>query len=191
MISVDQTDLANGIVSVVGNSGIDTLAAAGSSLDLRTTTLSGIEVLKAGSSDDTTFTVDQTDLAANGSVVGDVGTDTLIINGTSLNLGTTTLSGVEILKAGMNAATTFTVDQSDLATNGSVVGSIGIDTLVAAGTMLGLSATALTSVEILKAGTTSATTFIVDQADLATGGSVIGTGQIDTLIAAGASLSLT
>ncbi|WP_231376276.1 calcium-binding protein [Magnetospirillum fulvum] len=186
--TVDQTDLANGVVSVVGNTGIDTLATSGTTLDLSTTTLSSVEILKAGSAA-TTFTVDQGDLAENGSVVGSGGVDTLTTAGATLDLSATTLSSVEILKAG-SIATTFTVDQVDLAANGSVVGSGGVDTIVINGGSLSLTATTLSSIEVLKAGTSGDTTFTVDQGDLATGGSVVGGAGRDTLAINGASLDL-
>ncbi|EPY00293.1 beta strand repeat-containing protein [Magnetospirillum fulvum] len=179
-----------GVTSLVGTAGIDTVVAAGTSLDLTATTMSSIEVLKVGSSDDTTFTVDQADLAANGSVVGNAGTDTLVIKGTNINLTATTLSGIEVLKAGSSTATTFTVNQGDLAANGSVVGNADTDTLIINGNSLDLSTTTLSSIEILKAGSSAATIFTLDQTDLAASGSVIGSGGVDTLVAAGSTLDL-
>jgi hypothetical protein len=187
--TVDQADLASG-GSVIGSSGNDTLVAAGTALNLISTTLTSLEILKAGSSLATTFTVDQADLASGGSVIGSTGNDALVINGTSLNLASTTLSSVETLQAGLAVATTFTVDQADLAAGGSVIGSSGSDILLAAGTALDLSSTTVTSVETLKAGTNSATTFTVDQTDLASGGSVVGSSANDTLAAAGTALNL-
>ena len=77
----------------------------------------------------TTFTVDTADLASNGSVIGSSGNDSLVIKSTAFDLSSTTLTSVEILQAGLNSATTFTLDQADLASGGSVVGSSGSDTL--------------------------------------------------------------
>jgi hypothetical protein len=191
-ITVDQNDLAaNG--SVTGHtSGTDTLTAAGTELTLTGTTLTSVEVLKAASSNGTTFTIDQADLAAGGSVEGhSSGSDALVINGTNLNLASTTLSSIEVLRASKSTGTTFAVDQLDLAASGSVEGhTSAADTLVANGASLDLSSTSLTSIEILKAGTTSATTFTVDQSDLAAGGTVIGSSGADQLTAHGTSLDL-
>jgi hypothetical protein len=186
---VDQADLLSA-GSVVGNSGIDTLAASSNAIDLTSTTLSSIEVLKANSVLATTFTVDQADLISGGSVTGNIAADTLVINGTSLDLTSTTLNSVEFIRAGLSTATTFTVDQADLLANGAVIGSSGNDTLVTNGTSLDLSSTSLSSVEIIKAGSNLATTFTVDQDDLATGGSVVGGAGSDTLIVNGHSIDL-
>ncbi len=187
--TVDQADLASGL-SVVGSSGNDTLVAGGAALDLTSTVLSSIEILKAGLSTATTFTVDTADLASNGSVIGSSGNDSLVIKSTAFDLSSTTLTSVEILQAGLNSATTFTLDQADLASGGSVVGSTGSDIIVANGTGLDLSSTALTSIETLKAGLSLATTFVVDQADLASSGTVSGSTGNDTLSAAGSDLNL-
>ncbi len=187
--TVDQADLASGL-SVVGSSGNDTLVAGGSALDLTSTVLSSIEILRAGLSTATTFTVDTADLASNGSVVGSSGNDSLVIKSTAFDLSSTALSSVEILQAGLNSATTFTLDQADLASGGSVVGSTGSDIIVANGTGLDLSSTVLTSIETLKAGLSLATTFVVDQADLVSNGTVSGSTGNDTLSAAGTDLNL-
>ncbi|MDY0873796.1 beta strand repeat-containing protein [Dongia rigui] len=186
---VDQADLLSA-GSVIGNSGSDTLAASSNALDLTSTTLSSIEVLRANSVLATTFTVDQSDLLSGGSVTGNISADTLVINGTSLDLTSTTLNSVEIIRAGLATATTFTVDQADLLANGVVIGSSGNDTLLTNGNSLDLSSTSLSSVEIIKAGSNVATTFTVDQDDLATGGSVVGGAGSDTLIVNGHSIDL-
>ncbi len=186
---VDQSDLANG-GSVLGNASIDTLTAGGTSLDLSSTTLSSVETIKAGTAAATTFTVDQDDLADGGALQGSSGSDTLIVNGTGVDLTSSTVTNVEILKAGTSAATTFTVDQQDLALGGSVLGSSGTDTLVIKGTGFDLSSTAVSSVEILQTGSTGATTFTVDNADLINGGSILGSGQDDTLTVSGTLLDL-
>ncbi|HVO04740.1 MAG TPA: hypothetical protein VMT54_21270, partial [Candidatus Cybelea sp.] len=187
--TVDTADLASG-GSVIGSSDTDTMAAGGTSVNLTSTTLSSVEILQAGNSLATTFTVDQADLAFGGSVIGSSGSDALVINGTSLDLSSTTLSSVEILKAGSSLATTFTVDQADLVSGGSVIGSSGSDTLLIAGTVVDLANTTLSSVEILKAVTSLATTFMVSQAALSSGGSVIGSSGSDTLLSAGTALDL-
>ncbi|MDY0873790.1 hypothetical protein [Dongia rigui] len=190
--TVDAGDLASG-GSVVGHSsGSDVLTAAGAALNLTNTVLTSVETLKAGSSSGTTFTVDQADLAANGTVAGhSSGSDVLVINGTILNLASTTLSSVEVLRAGKSTGTTFTVDQTDLAASGSIEGhTSATDTLVANAASLDLTGTILSSIEILKAGLATATTFIVDQADLAAGGTVVGSSGADQLAAHGTSLDL-
>ncbi len=192
--TVDAADLASG-GSVFGSTASDTLVVNDAAVDLSSTTLSSVEHIKAGASADTTFTVDTADLASAGSVSGSTGTDTLAVSGTAINLASTTLTSVEVLQAGASAATTFTVNQADLASDGSVVGSTGDDTLVTAGTELNLSSTELTSVEFLKAGGATATTFTVDAADLASGGSVFGVGAgttiADTLVVKDAAIDLT
>ena len=60
------------------------------------------------------------------------------------------------------AATTFTVDMADLLSGGSVVGSSASDTLLVMDSAIDLRSTSLSSVEIIKAGTTDATTFTVN-----------------------------
>ena len=188
-LTVDQSDLANG-GSVVGGAGSDTLAAGGTLIDLTSTTLSSVEAIAASSSLATTFVVDQADLATSGSVVGAAGTDTLVINGVVANLASTALSSVEIIKAGASGATTFTVDQADLAAGGSIAGGAGSDVLNATGASLDLRSTGLSSVETIKGALSTATTFTVDQADLAAGGSVVGSTGLDTLVAGGTLLDL-
>jgi hypothetical protein len=182
---------SGGFASITGTSKTDTLETSTTALDLTNTTLSGIEKLQAGNVAATTFTVDQADLASKGSVIGSSGNDTLQIAGTSLDLRSTTLNSVEVLKAGNALATTFTVDSADLASGGSVIGSSGTDTLIVADTAFDLSSTTLTSVETLKAGSAKDTTFTVNQGDLANGGSVIGSTGKDTLASADATLDLT
>ncbi|MDY0873797.1 hypothetical protein, partial [Dongia rigui] len=166
------------------SAGTDTLVFNQTDADLTSTALTSVEVLKAGVSTATTFTVDANDLASGGSVVGSSGSDTLIIDSTAFDLTSTTLTSIEQLVAGQNTDTTFTVDAADLAAGGSVIGSSGNDTLIIKGTAFNLTSTTLTDVEILQAGSTAATTFTVDQADLAVGGSVLGNGSAvaDTLI---------
>ncbi len=187
--TVDQADLASS-GSVIGSTGTDTLSAFGAALDLTSTTLSSIEVLSAASTLATTFTVDQTDLFAGGSVIGNIGSDTLSVAATGLDLTSTTLTSVEIIRAGLSTATTFTVNQADLLVNGSVIGSSGSDSLAISGTALDLSSSSLSSIEILRAGSSLATTFTVDQVDLASGGSVIGSSGSDMLIVNGHSIDL-
>src|SRR5204862_518415 len=122
----------------------------------------------------TTFTVDQADLISGGTVQGSSGGDTLSIGATALDLRSTTLSGVEIIKAGLSTATTFTVNQADLLSGGTVQGSSGNDSIAAGDTALDLTSTTLSSVEIIKAGTASATTFTVNQTDMLSGGTIQG-----------------
>ena len=188
---IDQSDLAKG-GSVIGDAD-DAIVAAGTSLDLTSTTLTSIEIIAAGKASATTWIVDQADLVSGGSVEGSTGTDTLIIKGTGSDLTSTTLTSVEVLKS-LAASSTFTVDNADLKAGGgsltAIVGSSGINTLVAAGTHLDLSQTALTNVQRLAAGTTSNTTFTLDQNDLVAGGSVIGSSGDDTIAAGGSSLDL-
>jgi len=191
--TVDQADLISG-GSVIGSTGSDTLATAGTTLDLSSTSINSIEILKAGTATATTFTVDAKDLAVGGSVIGGTTAgDTLIVKNSAFDLTSTTLTGIEVLKAGV-AGTTFTLEQTDLnalGTTGQVVGGSGKDTLQVADTTIDLTSTTLTSVEVLAAGSTAATTFIVDQADLLSKGSVVGTAKNDTLEINGSSLNLT
>src|SRR5262249_13797344 len=136
--------------------------------DLTSTTLSSVEVLKAATTGNTTFTVDAADLLSGGSVQGfgtEGGNDTLTILGTSFDLRSTTLSSVEKLVAATAADTVFTVDANDLIAGGSVLGDAGTDTLRAAGTTLDLSSTTLSAVEIVAAGLTSSTVFTIDAND--------------------------
>src|SRR4051794_40021382 len=101
-----------GDTKIDGQGGTDTLQFNQTDADLRTTTLVSVEILQANiSSQATTFTVDQSDLIAKGSVLGNALNDTLMAAGASLDLRSTTLSSVEII-AGKLAATTFIVDQA-------------------------------------------------------------------------------
>jgi hypothetical protein len=189
--TVDAADLASG-GSVIGSSGSDTLVIHGGLLDLTATKLTSIEKIQAGTTSDTVFKIDQADLAKSGSVEGSSGTDTLTINGASLDLSSTTLTSVEVIAAGKTTATTFIVNQADLLSGGSLIGSTGVtDTLITKDATLDLSSSTVTSVEVLKAGTTLATAFTVDAAELASGGSVIGGKGTDSLSVVGSSFDLT
>ncbi len=139
--SISPTWLTGG--SLTGSTGSDILVAGGTSLNLTSTVTTSFETIRAGSSLATTFTVDAADLASGGSVVGSSGDDTLIIASTAYNLASTSLSSIEKLQAGLSTATTFTLDQADLIAGGSIIGSSGSDILVANGTTLDLSSTAL------------------------------------------------
>ncbi len=176
--------------SITGVAGIETIAISGATLDLTSTTVTSVEVIKAGTIAATNFIVNQNDLASDGSVIGSTGSDTLIISGTQLDLTSTTLSSVENLKAGTTNATEFIVVEDQLDAMKSIKGSTGNDTLIVNGTDIDLSSTALSSIEILEAGTTEATTFTIDTADLAKSGSITGSAQDDTLTAAGTALDL-
>ncbi len=115
-------------------------------------------MLKAGSSLATTFTLDATDLVSGGTVQGSSGVDTLVISSTDADLTSTTVTSIEALKAGSASNTTFTLDAADLNVIGSISGSTGTDTLVVTSATINLGLTNLTSVEILKAGLSTATT---------------------------------
>src|SRR6185369_3804393 len=177
--------------TVNGSTGSDILLANGTTLDLSSTALTSIETLKAGNAAATIFTVDQADLISAGSVTGSTGNDTLAAAGTALDLSSTTLTSIEILKANSSLATTFTVDVADLVSGGSVTGSTGNDTLAMKAAAFDLTSTTLTSIEILSAGTSGATTFTVDQADLASGGTVNGSTGSDILSIKGTSFDVT
>ncbi len=69
--------------------------------------------------------------------------DTLIITGTNFDLSSTTTTSVEKLQASSSLATTFVLDQNDLASGGSIVGSSGNDTLTTRSTALDLTSTTL------------------------------------------------
>jgi hypothetical protein len=163
---VDADDLASG-GSVFGSTSNDTLVGHGTVLDLTGTTLTSVEILQAGSSLATHFIIDQADLSTGGgSVVGSSGNDTLEVNGASLNLSSTTLTSVEILQAHTTNATTFTVDQADLASGGSVIGEASSDTLVVNGNSVNLSSTTLTSIETIKtANASNSTTFTLSNGE--------------------------
>jgi hypothetical protein len=104
---------------VTGSTANDTLTIASTSLDLTSTTLTSVEILAAGNSSATTFTVDQADLLSGGSVTGSTGNDTLTFIGTSLDLTNTTLTSIEnILGTGAGD---------------SITGSAGADTITGAG----------------------------------------------------------
>lgn len=188
--TVDQDNLAAS-GSITGGAGVDKLVSADTELDLTSATLSSIEVLQAGGSDDTTFIVNQADLAAGGSITGNAGDDTVLTHDTQLDLSSTTLTSIEILKTDNGAGTGFIVNQADLAWGGSIQGSDGSDTIVAAGSALDLTGSVLTSVEIIGSRFANGTTFTVDQADLVAGGSVVGSTGTDTLIIQGTSADLT
>jgi hypothetical protein len=200
--TVNQADLlgvasANG--SVVGNAGVsDVLTTTGVALDLSGTTLTSVEVLAVTNAAGGTFTVDQADLAANGSVTGAAGTDILGTTTGVLDLTSTTLTSVEILGVVSTVATTFTVDAADLVNSGTVAGNAALnDTLATNSGTLDLTSTTLTSVEILDAGTAPGpTTFTVDAADLqgvvSANGSVVGNvGGVDVLATNSGALDLT
>jgi hypothetical protein len=86
----------------------------------------------------------------------------LKINGVSLDLTSTALSSIEILQAGSSLATTFTVDQADLASGGSIIGGAGSDFLFVKGNTVDLSSITLTSVETIETAIpTNATTFTI------------------------------
>jgi hypothetical protein len=172
--TVDQKDIAS-VQSILGTSGNDILKAAGTELDVgaATQTLSSVEILMAGNAADTTFRVNQKDLASGGSILGAAGTDSLVTRDATIDLTSTTVSSVEILRAGVNTATTFTLDATDLASFGSILGASGSDTLVVKDTAFDLSSTSITSVETLKAGK-AGTTFTVDSAALAVATSIVG-----------------
>ncbi|HVI50460.1 MAG TPA: C2 family cysteine protease [Candidatus Sulfotelmatobacter sp.] len=190
VLSLSQSDLAYG-GSVIGGTGNDTIVAMSASLDLTSTTVSSIEVLQAGVRGATTFVVTQADLLSGGSVIGSAGTDTISVLAASIDLSHTTLSGVEVVKAGTANNTRFTVSQADLAAGlTAVLGARGTDVLVAAGSSLNLTGTTLSSIEVIQAGLTTATSFTINQADLASGGSVVGSAGIDTLVVSGSSINL-
>src|SRR6185369_8801173 len=90
------------------------------------------------------------------------------------------------LVADATASTTFFLDQADLKSVGTITGTTaGADKLVIVGN-LDLTSTALSDVETLEAGKSSATTFTVDSADLADVTAITGSsGGADTLIVKG------
>src|SRR5262249_20836465 len=135
---VDQADIGSDPLdpgNILGSSGTDTLQAAGTVLDLRSTTVSSVEVLKAGNAGGTTFMVDATDLVSGAQVIGGAGSDTLFINATSFDLNTITLSSVEAVQflTGSNG-TTFTLTQNDITKGKSLTGTSNFDTVQFVGT---------------------------------------------------------
>ncbi|MGE5546180.1 MAG: C2 family cysteine protease [Solirubrobacterales bacterium] len=175
--------------TLIGSSGVDTLALGDAVADLRHLTLSSIEVIQATNKSGATFTITQDQLAAGGSVIGGAGTDTLVAAGPSLDLGTTTLSGVEVVKAGCTSDTTVTLGPGALAGLKSIIGNDGQDTLVVNGGNVNLAATTVKGIEVIEAGGIAATTFTVAQSNLADVICMFGTGG-DTLVASGTSLDL-
>jgi hypothetical protein len=192
LFAVDQTDLAKG-GSIIGGAGTDSVMAAGTSLDLTSTTLTSIEAIRVSSGADTTVKISTSELAGMQSVYGSAGHDTLIVTGTAIDITTVGFSSIEILKAGTAAATTFTVNFSQVGFSGEltgIVGGAGIDTLAASGS-LDLSSTTLTSIERLVDKSAGGFNLTVDQADLAKGGSIVGNaGGIDAIYASGTALDL-
>src|SRR4051794_3026379 len=149
----DTLTFVNGDTDINGLGGQDTLVFAQTNADLTSTTVENVEIFKAGLTTSTTFTVDDNDIGSLTQILGNKGTaDTLFFTSTAFDLHSITLSSVEILKAGNSLATTFILDQADLAKSGAVQGSTGTDTIVANGTILDLSSTTLTSIEALAAG---------------------------------------
>src|SRR5262249_14828850 len=154
------------------------------------TTLTSVEKVQAGVNTATTFTLDQADLAVVKTVAGSSGSDTLIAGSTAIDLTATTLSSIENLTAGATNNTPFTVTQANLTALAAINGSTATgDTIVTMSTTADLTSTVLTDVEALKAGTTNATTFTLDVADLtnsATNGfAITGSTSNDTLIVKG------
>src|SRR5262249_27799531 len=139
----------------------DSVLANGSSLDLSSTTLSGIEKIGAGAALNTTLTITGTPLGSLNIIGGGNAADTLVVKSTVFDVSSVTLDGLHIRKAGLASATTFTVDESQFSAKGGdvkgIIGSSGSDTLTTTGIDFDLSATTLTSVERLIAGHTGDT----------------------------------
>ena len=189
-----QGDTVVDLGTIEGSTGNDTLTFSGARLDLTSTTLTSIETLAAGSSGGTEFVVNQADVPQQ--VVGNAaGTDTLTIAEAQLNLSGTTLSSIEVLAAGSSAATIFTLDVNDIGrlAGGSIRGGESLaDELRVGSNDFNLGNIQVSGVEVLASTATSATLFRIDQADLASGGSIIGIGgQTDTVSILGTSLDLT
>jgi hypothetical protein len=75
------------------------VVAAGTSLGLTSTTLTSVEIIAAGSATSTKLTVDQSDLAAGGSVLGSTGTDTLAVPPNVLLYSTIRILGLTTVRA--------------------------------------------------------------------------------------------
>jgi hypothetical protein len=172
-----------GLQSITGTAKTDTLSFVTTQVDLSSTTLSGIEVIKAASANATTFTLDQTDLAAKGSVIGSAdGTDAITVAGTSLDLTGTTVQGIELLNANPGKATTLTITAAELAAFGQISGSSESDTLVVVGTAIDLTLHPLDSIETVRAGSAGANIFTVSDSVLASGiATITGGAGIDTI----------
>jgi len=101
------------LTTISGSSGTDTLVVTSTSFDLTGTTLSSIEVLQAGSTSGTTFSVNAADLGNIETIIGNASTsvtDTLVVTTTSIDLSSTTLSSIETIEAdNPSLATTFTI----------------------------------------------------------------------------------
>jgi hypothetical protein len=145
--------------SVTGDGAFDdTLVVTSTAFDLTSTTLSSVEILAAGTTSATTFTLDPADLTGllNGTTAGIQGStgagDILTILGATFDLSSVALSSIEILTASTTDATTFTVDQADLAPGGAMSAPGINDTIQLAGGNLDLStatgsSTALVGIE--------------------------------------------
>src|SRR6266702_2518244 len=103
------TIIFTGNGAYTGSTSSDTLLFNQTDADLSSSSLTSIEVLQSHAIGATTFTVDQADLAKNGSVIGNgsITTDTLIAHGVKLDLTSTTLTDIDILKTDASKATTF------------------------------------------------------------------------------------
>lgn len=188
---------AANLATIAGAAGTDTLTFAGTQLDLRSTTLSSVEVIAAQSSAGTVFIVNQADLVSGGEVRGHAsGSDTLNVLDATIDLTGTTLNSIESLVAGGTAATTFRLDATDIsrlgAANASIIGIAGqSDVLQVTSNDVNLRNIALQNVETIQSLVTTATTFRVDQADLAANATVIGgDSSLDTINIAGTQLDL-
>src|SRR5262249_55502516 len=99
--------------------GMTTQTFTGTNADRTSTTVTDA-ALQAGPRKAPTFKVDQDDLLAGGSVLGNGGSDTLIVVDNTFDLTSTTLSSIERLQTGNAGGTTFTVDQqAALGSNGN------------------------------------------------------------------------
>jgi Ca2+-binding RTX toxin-like protein len=190
-LSQGQLQTLTQVAGVGSGAGADTLVALGSAVTLSSGELSGIQTIRVGTAGLAQLSLYDTDLYAGGSVIGSGGTDTLVVGDSLVNLTNTTLSGFQVIKAGYNGASTISLTQAEVSGAASVIGSIGIDTLVVAGTtQVNLSGTTLSGVEVIEAAPTSAvTTFTLNQGDLVSGGAIIGNGS-DVLLDSTSSLNL-
>src|SRR5262249_1506224 len=146
----------------------------------------------------TTFIVTSAQLAGL-DISGGKSVDTVKVATANIDFTSTTLTSIEGVGAGLTTATTITLLDTQLKANGGVIaniaGNTAVDTLNVKGANVDLSDTTVTSVEKIQANSGATdTTFFLDQADLASGGSIIGhvgTTVADTIEAAGTSLDLT
>ena len=162
MITVNTADVDES-ATVDGLDGSDTLQLADATLDLSSTTLTSIDLIR-GTTAANVITVNTADVDESATVDGLDGSDTLQLADATLDLSSTTLTSIELIR-GTTAANVITVNTADVDESATVDGLDGNDTLQLADATLDLSSTTLTSIELIR-GTTAANVITVNTADV-------------------------